>query len=140
MSDAWAGIDEPDALYIDKRIDAQALQVNGQEVLRERIRIAGSGEQYADVDALSRLQVNDATTYSVTFRMLSKRPAPGYELWMDTLQADFIYILEAPTGSAEGDAVFRGIRLPKVSGGIQGRIPERSNFTWAQRLVAGTWA
>lgn len=58
MTDTWVGIDEP--ATIDKRFDTEQRTINGFAVLRERLRLAGDGERYADVNAASELLVHDA--------------------------------------------------------------------------------
>lgn len=77
--------------------------------------------------------VRDASPGTLTGRMLAKRPAAAYRLWMDTSASTNlgagVIIAEAPGGTLEGTAVFRGILLLDAGGELR----ERTDFAWSLR-------
>lgn len=74
---------------------------------------------------------------------IDRDPAAGYRLWLDTADASYLYVLEAPAGHAAGDIGFRGVRFPKdVNGNPLGQVQENASatLTFANRTTDGGWA
>lgn len=88
--------------------------------------------------------------WSVTFaadqlrnRMLAFTAAAGYNLWFDTDDTDYVYVLEAVAGAVSTDAGFRGIRLPLSDvGGVVGPVEVNvdAGLTFDTRKTDGNWA
>lgn len=73
----------------------------------------------------------------LTERMFAKAPASGHTLYLDTADATYIYIAEAPVG---GTANAQGIRVTKdASGNPLGAVATASGFDWNSRASA-TWS
>lgn len=83
----------------------------------------------------------DTEAVSLTHRMLTFRPALGRRIWIDEQNLAFIFVAEAPVGSAETDAVFRGIKVAKnVMGKRLGKIEENIGpFAWVDRTTTNGW-
>lgn len=92
---------------------------------------------------LGRVVIAETQAVTLTGRLGERKPADGYRLWLDTEDAAHIYVLEAPEGSASGDAVFRGIRYPKTAtGNLVGQIEENAGgtLTFDNRDSDGGWS
>lgn len=76
---------------------------------------------------------------TLTERMVKFEPAAGYQMWMDTEDAEYRYLMEAPTGSTPDDNGFRGIRIPQSNvGAIE--VNTAANLSWNDRASHGGWA
>lgn len=72
--------------------------------------------------------------------MLNKTPFINHRLWWDTTNASYIYIGMAPTGTASSTASFYIMRIPKVTGGLQGAGQLVANAAWDDRTTVGGWS
>jgi hypothetical protein len=73
-------------------------------------------------------------------RMFAKAPQADFTLWLDTADAGFIYIAEAPSADVGTASTFRGIRVTKdAAGNPLGKVQTASSFAWDSRSSAG-WA
>lgn len=62
-------------------------------------------------------------TYTLTERLMAKAPATDYALWLDTEDASYLYILEAPVATLASETGFRGIRITvSASGNPVGKV------------------
>jgi hypothetical protein len=94
------------------------LNDQGQQVYRQRVTVART----------------------LTERMFARAPYSGYSLWLDTADATYIYISEAPTAAVSGDAAFRGVRVQKDAlGNPLGKVQVAEGFAWDSRSSVG-WA
>ncbi len=88
------------------------------------------------------LPIKFSDAAELTERMRNDRPATGYRIWVEIDDPNHFYTLEAPAGSATGDAVFRGIRVAKsVSGSPSGEIQVNAGGTlsWDNKTTDGGW-
>lgn len=86
------------------------------------------------------LTLNDLR--GLTERMSARAPASGYHLWLDVLSSSstYIYVAEAPDGTASNTTGFRGIRLAVDSNGNPlGAVQTATGFAWDSRAAA-TWS
>lgn len=73
---------------------------------------------------------------TLTGRMLDKKPAAGYEMWVDSTATvnlgPGVIMAEAPAAQADtAQAVWRGVFIPTAGG----RWVERTGFAWASRTT-----
>lgn len=85
-----------------------------------------------------RVHVANLPDATLTARMFQRAPAEGYSLWLDTADATYIYIAEAPTAATGSQTTFRGIRVTKdASGNPLGKVEQADGFAWDSRGIAG---
>lgn len=139
---------DADATSAQTRLDLLATEAKLEQV---RAAVA-SAEAARDADATTaqaRLDVlaTEATLAAMraslgentlTGRLLARRPAVGYRLWLHDRAATNlgtgVILAEAPTGSSTTDplaTVWRGIFIPKDPG----QFTERVGFAWVNRLA-----
>ena len=87
-------------------------------------------------------RMNLETSYNLKSRMFAFIFADGYSPLLDE-DASYLYIAEAPEGFNPVQPVARGIRIPKVSGGLGGLggaspIEANTGFKWSDKS-GGTW-
>lgn len=81
-------------------------------------------------------------TYTLTERLMAKAPASGYALWLDTENANYLYILEAPSATLASATGFRGIRITmSVLGNPVGKVEVNTGatLTFDNRTTDGGW-
>jgi hypothetical protein len=117
MADGYVGVTEPQTP--SKKIDnVVTTNGNGDTVYQQRVTLART----------------------LTERMFARAPQTGYTLWLDTGDTSYVYIAEAPAGTAAGTASFQGIRVPlDASGNPVGGVATATAFAWSSRSGA-TWA
>lgn len=79
---------------------------------------------------------------TLTERMLAKAPTTGYTLWLDTVDTSYLYIMEAPNGTAAGSTGFRGARVTlDTSGAPLGEVQTNTGntLTFTSRKTDGNW-
>lgn len=83
-----------------------------------------------------------ARTSTLMARMMAKVPFDStYRLWIDTANANYIYVAENVAGTATSDASFDGIRIPKdASGNILGGAQQKVDFAWDSRTDDTGWS
>jgi hypothetical protein len=100
---------------------------------------SGGGTVYLSDTQLAQL-TSALGERSFTERMLAKAPATGFALWLDTADATYIYIAEAPSDAVAADAEFRGVRVVKdANGSPLGKIEVAEDFAWSTRSSA-SWS
>lgn len=79
---------------------------------------------------------------TLVFRMKQFEAVTGYNMWTDTEDSDYIYVLEAPETATSTDTGFRGIRIPKGTTGLIGKIEvnEGATLTFDNRKTDGGWS
>lgn len=85
----------------------------------------------------------EITATELVTRMLNKLLAVGYLPWLDTNNASFLYVLEAPAAAVATDTGFRGIRITKDGSGFPvGKVQVNSGgtLTFNNRSTDGGWA
>lgn len=122
-----------------KRVRTVNIEEGGETLHMEAVVLSDptSGVSAA-VDADGRLFFVDER--SLTQRMFEKSPQTGSRLWLDTADASYIYIAEAPAGSDPASATaWQGIRITKdANGNPLGGVLIATNFAWNNRSSA-TW-
>lgn len=85
-------------------------------------------------DGSNRQVVKVADYRPLAERMFARAPQSGYSLWLDTADATYIYIAEAPTADDGTATTFQGIRVTKdASGNPLGKVQTATGFAWDSR-------
>lgn len=79
---------------------------------------------------------------NLTARLNAGIPQPGYKIAWDTSNASFIFILEAPIGTADSATGWQGVRFQlDTNGNIVGdeQINTGSTLTFQNRATDSAW-
>ena len=93
------------------------------------------------VPVTGTISVTPSDTRSLTERMSARAPFLGYHLWLDVLSSDptRIIVAEAPDGTTQATAAFRGTRVTlDANGNPVGAVETATAFAWSSRGTA-TW-
>lgn len=96
----------------------------------------------AQVTSLKTVSVDNFAVKTLTYRMKNFDSADGYNIWLDTDDVSYIYILEAPEAATSGDTGFRGIRVDKSLTGLVGKVETNTagTLTFDNRTTDTGWA
>lgn len=93
------------------------------------------------MSAVGTVAASDISYSDLSSRLLNNVVAPGYKLAIDLGDTSYMYILEAPIGTAVSATGWRGIRLTLTLGSISGEVQYNigATLTYNNRKTDANW-